>query len=645
MKGQGMQDARQKILFWFALVFAVFQLIVPVFLYIIDLQLRAIHVFFGISTALLTFPFAQKVRNGNRILFWDVFLIVLVIIANINIYFKALQIYAVPGESTTADIVLGCILALIILDAARRAVGWPIPILVILMFGYVFLSPWMPGMWKFSALPFEYVITSVYYSPLGIYGSVTGMSATFISMFIIFGAILSTTGGGKTFVDLALFITGRFRGGPAKAAVVASAMFGSISGSTVANVSVTGNYTIPLMKKLGYEPNFAGAVEAIASTGGGFTPPIMSITAFMMAEFLDIPYIRIIGYALIPCLLFYTCVFVSVHLETVRRGLVRLPEEEIPERRSIINFWRLGNLFTPMAVLLLLLMKGYPLVTAGFYTCATAIVISLVSGFSFSRIKERTIQIVEGLSQGGQDLARIVPILVAVNMLVNLIGITGLAPKISGLIVDFGGKNLYFALIIATVVPLLLGTALTVVPIYVLSVALLVPAFLQLEVDIVAAHLFFIYWAVLGGVTPPVGITAMVAAGIAGGNWVKTCFVAIRLGIVAFLLPFFFVVNPALVARKAPMEVFLFGISGVGGAVLLAYGFFGPYRGWVNILLRLVYIACGFLLLAPNHTLTMIGILMVAVAVIIDFLGHRRRRLLLATKRGKDYVSPSVKLK
>jgi TRAP transporter 4TM/12TM fusion protein len=622
-----MKDARQRILFWLALVFAVFQLIVPVFFYIIELQLRAVHVFFGISTALLTFPFAKKIRNGDRLLFWDVFLIALVIIANINIYFKAVQIYAVPGDSSIIDIVLGCILSLIILDATRRAVGWPIPILVVLMFGYVFLSPWMPGMWEFKALPFDYVITSVYYSPLGIYGSVTGMSATFISMFIIFGAILSTTGGGKTFVDLALFITGRFRGGPAKAAVVASAMFGSISGSTVANVSVTGNYTIPLMKKMGYERDFAGAVEAIASTGGGFTPPIMSITAFMMAEFLEIPYIRIIGYALIPCILFYTCVFFSVHLETIRKGLVRLPEEDIPERRSIINLRRLGNLFVPMALLLVLLIKGYPLVTAGFYTCAAAIVISLVSGFSLSGIKKRTTQIVEGLSQGGRDLARIVPILVAVNMLVNLIGITGLAPKISGLIVDFGGRNIYIALIIATVVPLLLGTALTVVPIYVLSVALLVPAFLRLGIDIVAAHLFFIYWAVLGGVTPPVGITAIVGAGIAGGNWVKTCFVAMRLGIVAFLIPFFFVLNPALVARSTPMEVFLFGISGLGGAVLLAYGFFGSYRGRVNILLRLVYIVCGFLLLAPNHTLTMVGLLMVAVAMIVDYVAYKQRRV------------------
>ncbi len=237
--------------------------------------------------------------------------------------------------------------------------GPAIPLMVVLLLGYIFAGESFPGMWKLKGIGLDFVLGSLYYSPLGIYGSVTGMSATFISMFIIFGSLLSATGGGKTFIDIALAITGKYTGGPAKAAVVSSALFGSISGSSVANVMVTGSYTIPLMKRLGYRPEFAAAVEAIASSGGGITPPIMSISAFMMAEFLGISYFRIIGYALLPCLL-TTRVFSGVHFRTVRMGIDKLPPEEIPKWRDILTLERIAGLLVPTGVLLYLIAVGQP---------------------------------------------------------------------------------------------------------------------------------------------------------------------------------------------------------------------------------------------------------------------------------------------
>lgn len=615
---------REKLLSSLAFVFACFQLVFPPFVYMLDLQLRAIHVLFGLSTALLAYPVAKKLQGKGKLLVLDLLLIVLLIVANMNIYFKAFRIYSMPGEVGCLDIVLGIVTIVIVLDATRRSVGWAIPILILLLFGYTFFGHLLPGMWKFPGLPLKHVIASVYSSPLGIYGSVTGMSATFISMFIIFGAILSASGGGKTFVDLALYLAGRFKGGPAKAAVIASAMFGSISGSTVANVSVTGTYTIPMMKRLGLHPDFAAAVEATASSGGGFTPPIMSITAFMMADFLGIPYINIIGYALIPCIMFYTCLFFSLHFECVRKNVGSLSREEIPKREEVITFKRLGNLFIPLFVLIGLLLKGYDLVYAGFYTCVTAIVLSLLSDISLSKIKANSINVLKALAEGGMDLAKIVPVMVAVNMVVNLIGITGIAPKVSGLIVDMGAKNLYSALFIATLVPLLLGTALTVVPVYVLSVALLVPALLHVGADIVAAHFFFIYWAILGGLTPPVGLTAIVAAGIAGGNWLRTCFTSIRLGIVAFILPFFFIYNPALLARAPTAEVLLSAASGLAGAIAMAYGFFGTYGGKFNIILRSAYCVAGALMLFPESSTTFFGILVLGITLVSEFLVFKK---------------------
>jgi TRAP transporter 4TM/12TM fusion protein len=451
------------ILFWGGLLLALVQLILPIFFELIDIQLRAIHVTLGVSLALLNFPFKkpkEEQKSSEKTNWIDVLMILIVLAANLNALVKALDIYANPGGASTLDLILGGALTIVILDSARRSVGWAIPVMVVLLLGYIFTGSYFPGMWRLRGIDLNYVINSIYYSPLGIYGSVTGMSATFIAMFIIFGSLLSATGGGKTFIDLAFALTGRYSGGPAKAAVISSALFGSISGSSVANVMVTGSYTIPMMKKLGYKPEFAGAVEAIASSGGGVTPPIMSITAFMMAEFLNISYLRIIGYALLPCFLYYLGVFFGVHFQTKRYGLGSVPKEEIPKWKDILTFNRLAGLLIPTVILLVMIGLGQPLIKAGFYAAVSALAVFLVQGIVSRSLKESFHLVVKALSEGGLDVARIVPILVSVGILVNLIGITGLAPKISGLILEVGGKNFLISLLIATIVPFLLGTSL-----------------------------------------------------------------------------------------------------------------------------------------------------------------------------------------
>lgn len=605
---------RTNILFWGGLIFATTQLVFPIFLSLIDLQLRAVHIILGISLALLVCPYGKSNQENEKISLWDLFLIAIIIVANVNTFFKAIQIYMVPGTASTFDLIIGSLLILVILDAARRSVGWAIPIFVGLLFIYILVGSKMTGIWRISGLSWKFVINSVYFSPLGIYGSITGMSATFIAMFILFGSLISGAGGGKTFIDVALALTGRYRGGPAKTAVVSSALFGSISGSGVANVVVTGNYTIPLMKRLGYNPDFAAGVEAIASTGGGITPPIMSVTAFIMAEFLGLPYLKIIGYALIPCFLYYTGVFAGVHFETVRSGLVAVPESEIPSWKSILTFKKIVLLVIPASVLLYSIAIGKALVFAGFYACAAVIIVFLLSDISWSGIKNTLVKIGNGLSKGGIGLSKIVPILVAVNILVNMIGITGIAPKLSGLILEVGRNNLILALFVATIIPFILGTSLPVVPTYILSISILAPSLLRLGIDQIALHLFFIYWAVLGGVTPPTCTQAIVAAGIAKSNWFRTALVAVRLGIVAFIIPYFFVLNPALVGRSDVLSVIIFTISAFFGTFLLAYGFFGRIKSNLNLVFRISYIGSGFLLMCPNHILSIIG-----VAVIIPF--------------------------
>lgn len=614
---------KTKIIFYLGAFLALFQLFAPVYLTeLLDIQFRAVHVAFGLTIALLYFPFSKKkdeTAPDEGISLFDVFLVVVLIAANLNAFIKAMDIYMGTSGATLLDRSLGVALMLLVLESARRTVGVAIPIMVVVLIGYIFTGDAFPGMWKLRGINFQYVIDSLYYSPLGIFGSVTGMSATFISMFIIFGSLLSATGGGKTFIDIALAITGRFTGGPAKAAVVSSALFGSISGSSVANVMVTGNYTIPLMKRLGYRPEFAAAVEAIASSGGGITPPIMSITAFMMAEFLNISYFHIIGYALLPCLLYYTGVFSGVHFRTVRMGIDRLPPEEIPTWGDILTLERMAGLIIPTGLLLYLIAKGQPLQLAGFYACISALGVFLLVGLLKKKNRETFRLILSALSEGGRDVAQIVPILVSVSMLVNLIGITGIAPKISGVILQVGGTNIYLSLAIATAVPFLLGTSLPVVPTYVLSVSILVPPLLRLGIDPVAAHLFFIYWAILGGVTPPTCTAAVAAAGIAKADWVKTGFFAVRLGAVAFILPYFFALNPALVGRASMTSILSHGATGLIGAVCIAYGLFSHRDSpFLNLLICGAFIIGGLLLLFPETVFSIAGLAITGVAFLFD---------------------------
>jgi len=615
---------RTRAVFWMGLAFAVFQLIVPVFVPLYDMQLRALHVLLGVSTVIIAMPLATGRARGPA-LAADLALIALVVVANVVVFVNWENIITYPGDATLVHHVLGTALAIILLDASRRATGWAIPVCVILIFAYVFVGPWMPGRWTHPGFPLEHVIETLYYSSSGIYGSLTGTSATFIAMFILFGALLQATGGGKTFMELALWIAGRYQGGPAKVGVVASAMFGMISGSAVANVSVTGNYTIPLMRKLGYDRNFAGGVEAMSSTGGGITPPVMGIAAFIMADLLGMSYLSIVAFAAIPCLLFYTGIMAGVHFEAARMGLAPVPPADIPRARDIFTWAKTVPLFLPVAILFGLLFSGMTLMSSGFYACLSVIVLYMLSDLSLAGARQRAAHLAKALSEGGNSVAQIVPILVTVGMFTALLGLTGIAPKVSSVILEMGGENLIGSLLIAAIIPLVLGAPLPVAATYILSAALIAPALVKLGIDLVAAHMFLLYWATLASVTPPTCTACVIAANLSGGNWFKTSLVGMRLGIVAFIVPFFFVVNPALIARGPMLEIVTVAVSGFIGAVFLAAGFFGFLRSRLNWLLRLLYLAAGALLLAPSNQLLVAGGVLAAIGLVTETTLMRRQ--------------------
>ena len=613
---------RTSLVYIAGLAFALFQLIVPPWAGLFDMQLRALHVMAAVGVTLLAVPFVRG-STGWRGLAADAALMIPLVAANLIIVLHWQDILTYRRRPDMIDLVLGGVLVLVVLEAARRSTGWAIPVIVVMTFGYVFAGAFMPGRWAHPGFPLSYVLESLYYSTSGIYGSLTGASATFIMMFILFGALLKASGGGQTFMDLALLAAGRFRGGPAKVGVVSSALFGMMSGSSVANVAVTGNYTIPMMTRLGYNRNFAGGVEAMASAGGGVTPPIMGLAAFIMADFLNVPYSSIILYAAIPAALFYISLLAGVHFEACRRGLSPIPAAELPKARDVLTWRRLAPVILPVAVLLHLLFSGYSLTRAGFYACLTVVVLFLLADLSPRGMFERARKLMDGLAEGGASAARIAPILIAIAIFASLLGMTGVAPKVSGVIIALGGNNILGALAVAAIVPLILGAPLPVSATYILSAALIAPALVRIGLDPIAVHLFLIYWAILGAVTPPTCTACVIAANISGGNWIRTAFVGMRLGIVAFIVPFAFVVNPALIGRAEPLEVVVASLTALVGVVFLAAGFAGYLLDRIGIVSRALHLVAGMLLFVPDPDYSIPGGVLAAGLLAFAYLRGR----------------------
>lgn len=618
--------------YWIAFVFAIFQIYTAGFGALPDLRQRAIHVTLGLTLCLILYSFNKKTEE-TKLPLWDVLLIILVVIANVNIFLKYEKIYLFPGESTVLDRVLGVILFLIIIELCRRVLGWAVPALVGIALVYLFIiGPYVSGTWGLVPLSPKFVINSLYYSNTGMYGMLTGISATLVATFIVFGALLLYAAGGQTFIDLALILAGRFRGGPAKVAVVGSAMFATVSGSPIANVLTTGNFTIPLMKRGGYPANFAGAVEAVASTGGSITPPIMGASAFIMAEILGVPYAKICVYAMIPALLFYTCVIFGVHAEAMRLKLPRIPEEEIPSLKSILTWPKLGPFVIPIAVLLIMMTKGYSIIFAGFGAIIAVIVTYMFSDISPEGLKERFIRLGTIFNHGGKALVTLVPLMVCLSMLVNLLSLSGVLVKLSALVITIGASSFVGALITAALVPLLLGMAVPPAGAYVLAMAIVAPALIKLNVPTIPANMFLLYTSILAPITPPICAAVLVAAQIAKTPWFKVSVNAVKLGMVAFVIPFFFVINPALLTLGTPGEVIQVVISGLVGVVFLGSGFFGYLFDAANVLSRLLYVAGGFLLLFPTVNTDIIGIIICVIGLVINLVTARNKISVAALK-------------
>jgi TRAP transporter 4TM/12TM fusion protein len=509
-------------------------------------------------------------------------------------------------ELETIEIVLGVIFTLLVLDATRRIIGWALPITAIVFLLYAVLI---------AKVRPEQIIEILYITTEGILGPTLGVSASYVIMFVLFGAFMERTGVGRLFMDFALSLTGHTAGGPGKVAVVSSSLFGTVSGSAVANVMVDGPITIPLMKRSGFRPAFAAAVEATASTGGQIMPPIMGAAAFVMAEFLAVPYFQVVIWAIIPAILYYVAVFFAVHFEAKRVGLHGLPRSEIPRLGQVMR--ERGHLFTPLVVILAGLIAGYSAPYCALAGTLSCIPVALLRKGTRAGIGWHTVW--EALQDGAKNAISVALACACAGIIIGVIFLTGAAVDFTALVVKLAQEFLLLALLPTMCAGIVLGMGMPTTPAYIVMVSLLVPALIKLGAPVPAAHMFAFYFAILSAITPPVALAVYAAAGLAKANLWESGWAAVRVGAAGFIVPFMFIYEPALLILNGWDEwhVSLHAlITATIGCICLAAGMFGYLLREARIWERVLLVASAFLLIKPGLITDLIGFALLATVLV-----------------------------
>jgi len=592
-----------------AITFSCFQLYTALFGVLDAMIQRSVHLAFGMSLIYLLYPTSKK-WSRTKLHPLDLALSILGALTPMYIIANYGELVLRAGTATTADMVVGVMGILLVLEAARRIVGVPIVVIACLFIAYAFAGPYLPGQLAHRGVDVGDLVQHLYFTTEGVFGIPLGVSSTFIFLFILFGAYLEKTGLGQYFIDLANSIAGRASGGPAKVAVLSSGLMGTVSGSSVANVVGTGSFTIPMMKRLGYSPEFAGAVEATASTGGQLMPPIMGAAAFLMAEMTGIPYVRIIGAAVIPAMLYFFGVWAGVHFEAKKLGLRGMTKEELPNLKEI--FFGRGYLMMPLVGIVWLLVTGYTPMLAAFYAIvlsiaaavlgwwaplpiggmvvvfavmkpifhvgeygadgalkyltemtplgALAVLGAILLGFAILKKKPNIgfKEIVGGLESGARGAIGVLAATACAGIIIGVVTKTGLGLKLGTVLVSLANGNLILTLVFTMVTSIILGMGVPTTANYIITSTIAAPAIIMilrqkfpgLPVDAISivlpAHMFAFYFGIVADVTPPVALAAFAGAGIAKGNPMKTGLQASRLAIAAFLVPYIFVMNPMM---------------------------------------------------------------------------------------------------
>ncbi len=488
------------------------------------------------------------------------------------------------GNPTPTDVILGTIYILMVLDATRRAIGWPIVIVAIFfLLNARFADKMQLGFFYGPPMPWKTLVNFIWMEESGIFGVPISVMASVITLFLIFASILQKSGIVNILLDLAFSIAGHKVGGPAKAAVVGSALMGTVSGSSVANVATTGSVTIPLMKKVGYRPYFAGAVEAAASTAGQITPPVMGAAAFIMAQFLGVPYIKIAVYAIVPAVLYYVAIFLAIHYQSLNRGIKPIPKSKLPDFWAVLK--KGGHMLIPLIVLLVVMGKGYSVQMAVIWS----IILTLIMSFLKPETRLTPQTLLSSLEEGSRSFVSVALACATAGIIVGAIDVSGLGWRISSSLLDLSGQSLWLTLFLSMIICIVLGMGMTTTAVYLVVAAIVVPNLRNLGVPAMAAHLFAFYFGSMSNITPPVAVASFAAAGIAEANVNRTGIEAFVIALPGFIIPFMFAIYPEMLLTYGswPETIAVIVVSAISTACLTA-GLKGWFMRKLNVIERLV---------------------------------------------------------
>ena len=621
------------LVFLIALALACFHLYTAAFGVLSPLYQRSIHLLSLLLICILLYRIYPG-SGGNNPGIFDALLGLIAL--SLGIFFlkaflpEAILDRGIEGPNTL-EIWVGAALIVLILEGTRRAVGLPIVLVAVSFLVYGLLGPYMPDFLSHKGYSINRLVSYLVWTTEGVFGIPIAVSATFVIVFILFGAFLDKLGAGNFFIQLALALTGRRRGGPALTSVLASGLMGSISGSSVSNVVTTGTFTIPLMKRTGYSALFAGAVEAVASTGGQIMPPVMGAGAFVMAELLGISYTHVALAAAIPAILYFTSLGLMVYFEARRKKLSVLSADEIPRAKDTL---RKGyHLLIPLAVLIyLLVVRQLSPMLSGFYAiCALVVTASL-----FILIREKRFPWREILSALEQGIITAVPVAFAcasAGIVIGVVSLTGLGVRFTQMVIHLSGGVLWLGALLTMIACIILGMGLPTTAAYIITAVLGVPALTDMGVPLIAAHMFIFYFAIISFITPPVAISAYAASGIAGTNAMKTGFLSFKLGLAGFIVPFLFLYSPSLLLESSNWNIIIDSITAVLGITALAAALMGWFFGDLPLWLRPIFFAAAIALIVPIPWVGLLGGLPLSIVFVMAQLKKRKAN---AGLRGRE---------
>ena len=577
-----------------------------------ELQLLSLFLAFSLAVGFVHYPLNPKRPGFLPLLVVDLILAVLGFSFAIYIYFDYWEFIFRVGDPTNWDLFFSIISIVLIFELTRRVVGWSLLIIAFAFLAYCFFGQHLPAPFSHRGYDLERIATTLFMSKNGLFGVPMRVTAYFIYLFIAFGAFYQTCGGTAFFIDLASALFGKLRGGPAKVSVAVSGMMGTISGSAVANTVTTGTLTIPLMKRIGFEPHVAGAVEATASSGGALMPPIMGAAAFIMAEYLGVAYIEVCRAAVIPAVLYFLAIYSVVHFYSLKIGIKGLSESEIP---SVKLVFRDKWMFTiPLIVLIGILVLGY--------SPRVAVLSSLVAivVMSFLRKESRMTpsKILDALAMTGYNCVMVVGACATAGIVIGVVLLTGMGNKITALVITLSAGSLFLALPIVMLASILFGMGLPTVVCYVLLAATVAPSLIDLGVTPIAAHLYIFYFGMLCMVTPPVSFAAYAGAAIAKADPMKTGWTAWTFALAGFLLPYMFVYNNSLLLMGSVINTIFSILTSIIGVICLGAGIIGYFLRKTSIPERILLFAAALLLIKPGLITDIAGLLCVMVTVFLQ---------------------------